>query len=271
MTQLTQAIQIIQGDALSILPSLPDGSVDAVITDMPSPSLNQWREIGTTTRLGGHRDAEKRAGWFETITNEDIHTLICEFSRLLKRNAHAWLMCDGDTLHFVLGYAREGDGHRFCYSKPYPVLKRAATGGYKPGMGYHGRACHEYVVLLEQGRRRFTEENWPDVFEAVWSGDAETKPYTPDGKPYPTAKPLALFQRWLTLSTREGETVLDPFGGSGTVAVAAALTGRKAITIDTSPYALTTTRARLAALSTLRGDPVPGDCATDSDLRLEFA
>lgn len=265
---MTEAIQIIQGDALALLPTLPDGSVDCIVTDMPYPSLNKWRAIGTTTRLGGHRDAQKRAGWFETIENEEIHTLLCEFSRLLPKNGHAWLLCDDDTLHYILGYAREGDGHAFGYSKSYPVLKRASTGGYKQGMGYHGRGCHEYVVLLEKGRRRFTEENWPDVFESVWCGDAETRPYTPDGKPYPTAKPLSLFQRWLLLSTNEGETVLDPFCGSGTLAVAAALTKRKAIIIDTNDAALATTRARLAALSGLRLGPVSDRDATDGELRL---
>lgn len=148
----------------------------------------------------------------------------------------------------LCGYVREGETG-FGYCKPYPVLKRAATGGYRAGMGYHGRSSHEYVVLCEKGRRRFTEENWPDVFEAVWTGDAESRAFTPDGGKYPTAKPVSLFARWIELSTREGETVLDPFAGSGTTGAAALMTQRRAICIDSSGPAIETMRRRFTALA----------------------
>ena len=49
---------------------------------------------------------------------------------------------------------------------------------------------------------------------------------------HPTVKPIALFEWLIKLVTREGQTVLDPFLGSGTTAIAAHNTGRKCIGIE---------------------------------------
>jgi DNA modification methylase len=55
---------------------------------------------------------------------------------------------------------------------------------------------------------------------------------TVDGESHPTVKPLALM-RWLVrLVTPPGGTVLDPFAGSGSTLVAAAMEGFHAIGIE---------------------------------------
>lgn len=238
--------QLKHGDALLFLEQMPDASVDCIVTDIPYWTLDQHRNIGTTTRLGGHRDAEKRTGWFETIDQTETYECLCQFARILPKSGHAWVMCDGKTLGYVLGFVNEGETG-FKYVKPYPVLKRARGGGYRQGLGYHLRGAHEYAVLCEKGRRRFpTElESRPDIFAPIWSGDAETKPFTPDGKPYSTAKPFELMSDLIQLSSARGETVIDPFCGSGTTGVAALALGRKFIGFDRSEYAIATTTKRL--------------------------
>lgn len=254
---LAPGVRALCGDFLQVIPQVPQ--VDCIITDPPYWTLNKWREIGTTTRLGGHRDEEKREGWFRTIDPEDLWECVCTFGLLLPKNGHAWIMADDETSDYVKAYVKEGETP-FGYCKRYPVLKMTKDGaGYRQGMGYHGRASHEYIVLLEKGRRRFSDENWPDVFSFPWTGDAETRPFTPEGKPYPTAKPTALYRRLIELSTAPGETVLDPFCGGGALAVAALETDRKAVCIDVNPDAIETTRRRLATgiLGGSRAVPVP--------------
>ncbi len=49
---------------------------------------------------------------------------------------------------------------------------------------------------------------------------------------HPTVKPVKLMSYLITLGSREGDTVLDPFGGSGTTALASERLGRKCITSE---------------------------------------
>lgn len=63
---------------------------------------------------------------------------------------------------------------------------------------------------------------------------------------YPTQKPLLLIERMVELCSDPGDLVVDPFCGSGTTLVAAQLSGRRAVGIDTSEEALRLTEYRLA-------------------------
>lgn len=262
-------VTVYHGDCMAVMGSMDAGSVDAIITDPAYWTLNKWRSIGTTTRLGGNREEGKRTGWFETIDAEELYECLLAFGRLLPKNGHAWVMCDGETLGYVLGYIREGETP-FGYVKPFPVVKMTNDGiGIKQGMGYHGRASHEYVVLCEKGRRRFNHENWPDVFQVPWTGSKESKAFTPDGKPYDTAKPVSLFKRLVELSSNEGETVLDPFGGSGTLAEAGIVTNRKVVCIDRDERAISTITRRISQVSGMWFNGVSGANTGNGSLGFE--
>ncbi len=63
---------------------------------------------------------------------------------------------------------------------------------------------------------------------------------------YPTQKPVALLKRVIESCSLPGDTVLDPYVGSGTTAVVAAGLERQAIGIDASPEAIDVTSTRLA-------------------------
>lgn len=206
--------QLHHADALQMLEAMPAASVDCIVTDIPYWTLDEHRAVGTTTRMGGHRDEAQRTGWFETIDAAETYDCLCQFARLLPKNGHAWVMCDGKTLGYILGFINEGETG-FNYVKPWVVLKMARTGNYRQGLGYHGRGAHEHAVLCEKGRRKFPEHlrGLPDVIAPIWCGDAESKIHTPDGKPYSTAKPVELMRTLVELSSSPGETVLDPFMG----------------------------------------------------------
>ena len=62
---------------------------------------------------------------------------------------------------------------------------------------------------------------------------------------YPTQKPVLLMNQIITLVTDEGDTVLDPFCGSGTTLVAANLLKRNSIGIDISEEAIALAKTRL--------------------------
>jgi site-specific DNA-methyltransferase (adenine-specific) len=61
---------------------------------------------------------------------------------------------------------------------------------------------------------------------------------------YPTQKPLGIVRRIIQASSREGDTVLDFFAGSGTTGAAALQLGRKFILIDNNPASIAIMRKR---------------------------
>jgi site-specific DNA-methyltransferase (adenine-specific) len=69
------------------------------------------------------------------------------------------------------------------------------------------------------------EDQWGDV----WRFDIERN------QEHPTQKPLSLMRHIVKISSRQGQTVLDPFLGSGTTGVACAMLGRDFIGIEREP------------------------------------
>jgi len=78
---------------------------------------------------------------------------------------------------------------------------------------------------------------WTDLTVPFWS--------MPENTPHPTQKPEKLLARLLLASTRPGDLILDPFGGSGTTAVSAFKLKRRWICIEQDPAYCAYTQARL--------------------------
>jgi hypothetical protein len=103
----------------------------------------------------------------------------------------------------------------------------------------------------ERGLEEFEEQEVKHAGQALTNGSGNltngTGRETPTRNPHPTVKPLALMQ-WLCRLTKTptGGIVLDPFGGSGTTAVAALLEGREFILIEQDPGYCDIARARIA-------------------------
>ena len=81
---------------------------------------------------------------------------------------------------------------------------------------------------------------WPEGQNRHWCGDRDQSDVWAIKKPqkndlHPTMKPVELVERALRNSSRPGDTVLDPFGGSGTTVIAAEKSGRKARMIELDP------------------------------------
>lgn len=208
-------ITLYHGDCLQLLVegSWSAQSVDCIVTDPPYWTLDRWREVGTTTRLGGHNDPDKRSGWFNTISQDELWEFMCEAARILKPKTHAYIMGDGQVLRWLLGYAEEAG-----FSNCKPVVWDKVN----QGMGYHYRCRHEYFVMLDKGKnRRLNSLSTPDV----WT----VKTIRTD---FPTEKPVDLMEIPISHSTAEGEIVLDPFCGSGSTLIAAQRLGRKAVGIE---------------------------------------
>ena len=81
---------------------------------------------------------------------------------------------------------------------------------------------------------------WPEGAERYWCGDRDQGDVWQIKKPqkndlHPTMKPVELVERAIRNSSRPGDVVLDPFGGSGTTLIAAEKAGRVARLIELDP------------------------------------
>ena len=81
---------------------------------------------------------------------------------------------------------------------------------------------------------------WPEGATRHWCGDRDQGDVWNIKKPqkndlHPTMKPVELVERAIRNSSRPGNVVLDPFGGSGTTLIAAELTGRTCHAIELNP------------------------------------
>ena len=81
---------------------------------------------------------------------------------------------------------------------------------------------------------------WPEGGKHHWCGDRDQSDMWQIKKPHkndlhPTMKPVELVERAIRNSSRPGNSVMDPFGGSGTTLIAAEKTGRVGRMIELDP------------------------------------
>ena len=185
---------------------LDDDSVDCVITDPP------W----------GIEFDSNFSDRFEEIENDDnldwLRPFAAEMSRVLSPHGHAYVFTSWEYIgEFISAFENAGleVPNHLIWTKP----KSRATGGNGAW-----RAHHENILWVRNTgdgpppRRIPTDDNWT-VREGYKStlGDVSD----PNSMDHPNQKPVSLIADFVTKSTEPGDTVCDPFMGSGTTAVAA--------------------------------------------------
>ncbi|WP_017167630.1 DNA methyltransferase [Xanthomonas phaseoli] len=207
--------QLLQGDALTILPTLEANSFDALITDPPyasggltaaararPPSTKYCRDGGHADFVGDERDQRSHLKW--------MHLWLSECARVLKEGAPVLLFTDWRQLPLttdalqIAGFTWRG------------ITVWDKTEGVRPQLGRF-RNQAEYIVWGSKGNMPLDRRApvLPGVIrESVRKAD----------KHHLTGKPTELM-RQLVRICEAGGRVLDPFAGSGTTLIAAQLEG----------------------------------------------
>ena len=221
------AIEFTNTDAVEWLKTLPNNSVDLVITDPPYESLEKHRSKGTTTRLS-HSKSSSNA-WFPIFPNHRFEELLSEIYRVLRKNTHFYLFCDQETM-FIVKPIAEKIGFKFW--KPI-IWDKVAI-----GMGYHYRARYECILFFEKGKRKLNNLSIPDIL---------TEKRIVKG--YPTEKPVNLAKILIEQSSNEDEIIIDPFCGAGFVGIASFLLNRNFKGNDINNYAITVAKERIEKIN----------------------
>ena len=116
-------------------------------------------------------------------------------------------------------------------------------GQEKMGMGYHYRAQYEFILFLEKGNKP-----WNPCEQKTFHGTKQLKtksisdifPFQRIKRKdaYPTEKPVELMKVLIENSSNELDLIIDPFLGSGSVAIASSELNRNFHGCDISQSAI---------------------------------
>jgi len=202
-------ITIYHGEALDVLPSLPPRFADAVVTDPPYAATGS--ESSWVSRDGA-RSLPRETQFYEAWIREQM---AC-WARSLKPTAAIWFTVDWRGAMCV-----EDAAFRLHMSRPkVGVWSREGL-----GMGHLLRNVYECFVIVPMPEFERTSTNEPDLWTHKWTPGQRTQGHSAE-------KPVELIRRAIRLVTRHGATVVDPFSGSGTTAVACTLEGRSCVAIE---------------------------------------
>lgn len=219
-------IVIYHGDCLDILPQL--GPVDHVITDPPYARDVYLRAASCTATNKGYSEYELKrrgqaigklgAGAIGAI-DEMLEPVAQEFGRIARR----WVLVYSDAeTTWRWRAALESAGLRYvrtgAWVKPDAMPQMS---GDRPGVGFE--PCT--IAHAIGGAMRWNGGGKP----ALWVYGTSKGSARPD---HPCPKPEPLLIEQIRQFTDHGETILDPFIGSGTTLVACKRLGRKAIGIE---------------------------------------
>lgn len=188
-------VQLILGDCLQVMQTLPAGSVDAVITDPPY--------------------GVQKATWDDEIPPVGIWR---EVQRVMKRDTS--LLVFGGIKLMPSVISRLGD--LFSYQWVFAWYKSNAM-----QFGKTGYSVLDIALWYANGKATAKEKK----------RDVIVEPIIPQQNNFghPTPKPIKVMRHLVDCLTNPGDTILDPFMGSGTTGVVCVQTGRNFIGIEIDP------------------------------------
>ena len=201
-------VELHLGDCLEFMRTLPDKSVDAVITDppyfLPAQSYVGTRQDGYARRTIA--DMTIIETWFGTVYQE--------VNRILKPSGTSYVFCDAQS-------------YTPLYRAIYPYHKYVRAIIWDKAVSYNGYTWRHQHEMILWGERNGAER--------IPTGDGDVirlRGVLQKDRHHPAEKPVELLER---LVKKTGATILDPFMGSGTTGVACVQTGRNFIGIEIDP------------------------------------
>jgi len=214
--------------------------------------LSPWEEVIFCEQAG--QDTEARGAY--TAIEAEIRSSVFEPLRQKLADMLAETGWTKDALNGAMGFAPHGMASARYFGRSqwqlptpehYATMQRI-TGGFRAEYEHlraeyeHLRAEYEHLrAEYEHLRRPFLSSPSLPTTD-VWRYPT-VQPYP--GK-HPCEKPVSLIRDALTVSTRDGFTVLDCFAGSGSTLEAAVQVGRKAIGVEADEHYCEIAAKRLA-------------------------
>lgn len=254
--------QILQGDCVTILKTLPDKSIDVIFADPPY----FMQTTGDLLRTNGDKFSGIDDDWdkFDSLCHYDdfCKAWLTECRRVLKDNGSIWVIGSFQNI-YRLGYILQDLGfwilNDVIWHKTNPVPNFAGS-----------RLCnaHETLLWCAKGKNnKFTFNyktmkamNGAKQEKSVWTiplctGNERIK--NNDGKKaHATQKPELLIEKVILSSTKVGDVILDPFFGTGTTGAVAKRLKRNYIGIEREPKYIEVASNRIESVMVVDNDYV---------------
>ena len=215
------------GDVLQVMKSIPDHSIDLVVTSPPYNLKNSTGNGMKDGRGGKWANAALQKGYSHHLDalphNEYVkwqRTCLKHMMRVLTEDGaifynHKWRVQNGllqDRQDIVKGFPVR------------QIIIWRRKGGINFNRGYF---LPTYEVIYLIAKPKFQLAPKASAYGDVWEFTQEMK------NPHPAPFPVAMTER--IIASTNARRILDPFMGSGTTAVAAKTLERDFIGIDISP------------------------------------
>jgi modification methylase len=269
--------QILHGDALDVLPTLPRGSVDLVFADPPyNLQLQQelWRPNMTLVDA-----VDEEWDQFDGFAAYDEFTRawLGAVRRVMRPTATLWI---SGTYHNIFRVGAILQDLGFWLLNTIAWFKPNAMPNFR---GTRLKNDVEFVIWAkysEKSRYTFNHHEMKQFNEGKQLGSMWTIPICtgPERlkdqtgkKLHSTQKPEELLRRIILAGSNTGDVVLDPFVGSGTTAAVAKLMRRHWIGIDNEEIYVQAARERVEAVRPLDiKDPLLQTSSQNKPARVPF-
>ena len=258
--------RLYQGDARD-LAAIKDRSVHLIVTSPPYWTLKEYPEIGD--QLGGI---------------DDYAGFLCELDRVWRECER--VLIPGGRLCCVVGdvcVPRKKNGKHYIVPLHADIQVRARTLGLDcltpviwhkiangaqeakgNGAGYYGKPYQpggvvkndiEYILFLRKGTgyrspsptqqalSMLTKAEVQSWFRSIWTDIRGASTRAGHPAPYPSE----LAERLIRMFSFAGDTVLDPFTGTASTAIAAIRAGRNSISVEVEPSYVELSRQRITS------------------------
>lgn len=223
-------MKLLHGDCLELMRTIPDGSVDMVLCDLPyGTTACKWDAVIPFAQLWAEywRVCKPNAAVVLTAAQPFTTALIASNYEMFH---HSWVWNKKFAANFpqakrqplrvhedIVVFGKTPTYYPQMTKRDTPIKKGANKGATVFG-GVSGLGREDY-------EGKVYDEKCPETI-LDFSSRAEKRGL------HPTQKPVALMEYLIRTYTNEGDTVLDNTMGSGTTGVAAVNTGRKFIGIE---------------------------------------
>ena len=215
--------EIIEGDCIEVMKKMDAGSIDCMVTDPPYGIAYHGRQAERLKKIANDDvfDPEWQLAWLKASF------------RVLKDGSHIYVFCsEGHVGDFRNTITEAGFKimRMLIWEKKHHGLGDM-IGGYLP--------MTELILFAHKpGEERALErEGQRNIIEAAGIRKMEF---------HRTEKPLGVLRPLILNSSKEGETVLDPFAGSGSLGVTAKEENRNAVLIELESEYVEVIKGRLA-------------------------